>query len=61
MQHKPPGSSSGAGHLNMKLIPGGHDDGGSIGKYLLFVRRNGFSLICAYFAEDDPLAPTVCR
>jgi hypothetical protein len=45
----------------MKLIPGGHDDGGSIGKYLLFVRRNGFSLICAYFAEDDPLAPTVCR
>jgi hypothetical protein len=46
--------------LVMKLKPGQHDDAGSIGNYLVLVRGDGFSLLCDYFADDDPLAPSVC-
>jgi hypothetical protein len=47
--------------LVMKLVPGQHDDAGSIGDYLVLVRGNGFSLLCPYFAPADPLAPSVCE
>lgn len=47
--------------LAMKLLPGQHDDAGSIGSYLVLVRGRGFSLLCDYFADGDPLAPTVCH
>ena len=47
--------------LVMKLLPGEHDDSGSIGNYLVLVRANGFSLLCPYFQKGDPLAPSVCR
>jgi hypothetical protein len=33
--------------LVMKLIPGEHDDAGSIGAYLVLVRGDGFSLLCS--------------
>jgi hypothetical protein len=47
--------------LVMKLIPGEHDDAGSIGAYLVLVRGDGFSLLCPYFQVSDPLAPSVCQ
>lgn len=47
--------------LVMKLTPGEIDDAGSIGSYLVLVRGDGFSLLCDYFAADDPLAPSVCH
>jgi hypothetical protein len=47
--------------LVMKLIPGEHDDAGSIGAYLVLVRGDGFSLLCPYFQVSDPLAPSVCE
>lgn len=46
--------------LVMKLVPGQHDDAGSIGDYLVLVRGNGFSLLCPYFRHGDPLAPSAC-
>lgn len=46
--------------LVMRLEPGQRDDSGSLGDYLLLVRGDGFSLVCPYFHEGDPLAPTVC-
>jgi len=47
--------------LVMQLIPGEHDDAGSVGEYLVLVRGNGFSLLCPYFERGDPLAPSVCN
>lgn len=47
--------------LVMKLIPGEHDDAGSIGDYLVLVRGNGFSLLCPYFRVGDPLSPSECE
>lgn len=46
--------------LVMKLIPGEHDDAGSIGEYLVLVRGDGFSLLCPYVQVGDPLAPSEC-
>ncbi len=46
--------------LVMKLIPGEHDDAGSIGDYLVLTRGDGYSLLCPYFHPGDPLAPAVC-
>jgi hypothetical protein len=46
--------------LVMRLIPGEHDDAGSIGEFLLLIRGDGFSLLCDYWEPGDPLAPTVC-
>lgn len=46
--------------LVMKLVPGEHDDAGSIGDYLVLVRGNGFSLLCPYFSQGDQLAPSTC-
>lgn len=47
--------------LVMQLIPGEHDDAGSVGEYLVLVRGDGFSLLCPYFEPGDPLAPSVCN
>lgn len=47
--------------LVMKLAPGERDDGGSLGEYLVLVHGNGFSLLCPYFRDGDPLAPPECR
>lgn len=47
--------------LVMKLVPGEADDAGSVGDYLVLVRGNGFSLLCPYWQEGDPLAPSECR
>lgn len=46
--------------LVMKLIPGQHDDAGSIGEYLVLTRGDGYSQLCPYFQAGDPLAPSVC-
>lgn len=46
--------------LVMKLVPGEHDDAGSIGEYLVLVRGNGHALLCPYFRDGDPLAPSDC-
>jgi hypothetical protein len=47
--------------LVLKLAPGERDDAGSIGNHLVLIRGDGFSLLCDYFAADDPLAPSVCN
>lgn len=44
----------------MKLIPGQHDDSGSVGDYLVLWRGGGYVLLCPYFHQGDPLAPTDC-
>ncbi len=46
--------------LVMKLVPGEYDDAGSIGDYLVLVRGSGLSLLCPYFSQGDPLAPSTC-
>jgi len=54
------GARSRLHRLLNRLREGQRDDSGSIGDYLLLVRGDGFSLVCPYFREGDPLAPTVC-
>jgi hypothetical protein len=46
--------------LVMRLVPGQSDDAGSIGRYLVLTRGDGYDLLCPYFRPGDPLAPTVC-
>ena len=46
--------------LVMKLVPGEYDIAGSIGDYLALVRGSGYSLLCPYFSQGDPLAPSTC-
>ena len=46
--------------LVMKLVPGERDNAGSIGQYLALVRGSGYSLLCPYFSQGDPLAPSTC-
>ena len=46
--------------LVMKLVPGEYDNAGSIGDYLALVRGSGYSLLCPYFSQGDPLAPSTC-
>ncbi len=46
--------------LVMRLVPGERDNAGSIGDYLVLQRGYSYSLLCPYFSQGDPLAPSMC-